>query len=217
MCTPPEAEVMISGLNESRIEQGILQRPSILWEPQPISCVSTNLDACLRAAKMVDVFSPNDVELAYLYGLDGTNNDKALLEELAYKVLKLGIGKDNDGLLVPRAGAQGCLIASAHIHPSWVPAFVKSPNPESASHDEVVDPTGCGNVFLGGFAYGLAKTGNPVTAGIYGNVAACFVFEQIGVPNLEYAPEGSEKWNNIDVQERFEEYIKSFTILEDLV
>ena len=97
MCSPSEAEDMISGLNTSRVDEGITEKPLILWEPQPDSCRSNNLVACLRAAKKVDVFSPNDVELTYLFGLDGDRNDKTLLEELAFKVIDSGVGPENEG------------------------------------------------------------------------------------------------------------------------
>ena len=214
MCSPSEAEDMISGLKKSRMDKGINEKPLILWEPQPDSCRSNNLGACLCAAQKVDVFSPNDVELAYLYGLDGDRNDKTLLEELAFKVIDSGVGPENEGLLVLRAGDKGCLIASKKMDPVWVPAFVDSPCSWDlqAKSGLVVDPTGCGNAFLGGFAFGLVKTGNPIEAGVYGNVAARFVFEQIGVPNLSYGPGGSEMWNDTDVQERLAEYIANFKI-----
>lgn len=214
MCSPSEAEDMISGLNASRVDEGITEKSLILWEPQPDSCRSSNLVACLRVAQKVDVFSPNDVELAYLYGMDGGRNDKTLLEKLAFKVVAAGVGPDNEGLLVLRAGDKGCLIASKNMDPVWIPAFVDSPCiPElQAKGGLVVDPTGCGNAFLGGFAFGLVKTGNPIEAGIYGNVAARFVFEQIGVPTLSYGPGGSELWNDVDVQERLAEYVAKFKI-----
>ena len=214
MSTPSEAETMISGLNASRVETRNTEKPVILWEPQPDSCTSGNLLACLHAAQKVDVFSPNHIELARLYGLDNIKTDNTILEELATEVIKSGIGQKNQGLLALRAGDKGCLIASQTIAPVWVPAFVNPP-PDSnlpAEGVKVIDPTGCGNAFLGAFAFGLAKTRNPVKAGMYGNVAARFVFEQIGVPTLKYEQGGSELWNNVDVQKRFAEYITEFNL-----
>ena len=40
------------------------------------------------------------------------------------------------------------------------------------SHRHVVDPTGCGNAFCGGFAIGWWKTRNLLTAGLYGTISA---------------------------------------------
>ena len=45
----------------------------------------------------------------------------------------------------------------------------------------VVDPTGAGDAFCGGFLVGLARTGDPLQACLYGAVSASFIIEQFGV------------------------------------
>lgn len=45
----------------------------------------------------------------------------------------------------------------------------------------VVDPTGAGDAFCGGFLVGLARTNDPVQASLYGAVSASFVIEEFGV------------------------------------
>jgi len=59
---------------------------------------------------------------------------------------------------------------------------------------KMVDPTGAGDVFGGGFLAGLSKTGSPIQAVMYGNVAASFAVEGTGVfytrdllPGLQHA------------------------------
>lgn len=44
-----------------------------------------------------------------------------------------------------------------------------------------VDPTGAGDAFCGGFLVGLAQTGDPVNAALYGAVSASFIIEDFGV------------------------------------
>jgi bifunctional ADP-heptose synthase (sugar kinase/adenylyltransferase) len=69
----------------------------------------------------------------------------------------------------------------------------------------LVDPTGAGNAFIGGFATGLQQNLPLDKAAAYGNVAASFALEQIGLPELEV--HGLvETWNGVKVQERLKEY-----------
>jgi ribokinase len=44
----------------------------------------------------------------------------------------------------------------------------------------VVDPTGAGDSYCGGFGVGLWQRGDPISAGLYGTVAASFVIEGFG-------------------------------------
>jgi len=50
----------------------------------------------------------------------------------------------------------------------------KAPSLEGLDVKAVVDPTGCGNSFCGGFLVGWYKTRNLVTAGLWGSVSASF-------------------------------------------
>ncbi len=45
----------------------------------------------------------------------------------------------------------------------------------------VVDPTGAGDAFCGGFLVGLARTGDAVRACLHGAVSASFIIEEFGV------------------------------------
>ena len=46
----------------------------------------------------------------------------------------------------------------------------------------VVDPTGAGNAFCGGFLAGWMETKDLRTAGMYGVISASFLVEQVGLP-----------------------------------
>src|SRR5947207_15935928 len=47
---PADIEKEIQNLLDIRQEEGILERPTIIWEPAPPSCTQKNLSACVRAA-----------------------------------------------------------------------------------------------------------------------------------------------------------------------
>src|SRR5438034_374043 len=91
-------------------------------------------DDVLDAARLADVFVPSRAELTELTGCDDPERaaDGLLAAGVKCVVVKLG----GDGALVARAGSP----------PAWVPA----------APAEVVDPTGAGDSFRGGFAAGLA-------------------------------------------------------------
>jgi sugar/nucleoside kinase (ribokinase family)/fructoselysine-6-P-deglycase FrlB-like protein len=96
----------------------------------------------LEAARLVDVFVPSREELAEIVGYDDPSHAAAELisARVPCVVVKLGRG----GALVARPGAP----------PAWVPA----------APAEVVDPTGAGDSFCGGFAAGLALGEDPAAA-----------------------------------------------------
>jgi hypothetical protein len=89
----------------------------------------------------------------------------------------------------------------------------------------VVDPTGGGNAFLGGFSIGLAR-GQPILEAVaWGSVAASFAIEQVGTPVLTKQEEfkeitegqsqeedeqkkKGELWNGVAVEERLKEFLK---------
>jgi len=48
----------------------------------------------------------------------------------------------------------------------------------------VVDPTGAGNAYCGGFLAGYIQTGDVLTAARYGAIAASFLVEQVGLPSV---------------------------------
>jgi len=207
-CPPITVGQYIEDLISSRVDRGFTERPIIVWEPSPSSCNKSNLESCLKAAKLVDVFSPNHLEIGAFFGITDPNDlDEVTLERLADSVRLSGIGVDGSGAIVIRAGHLGCFLASNAVSGRWLPAFYdKKPPKDEHGHQLVVDPTGAGNACLGGMAIGLARSKDIVEAAIYGMVAASFAIEQIGPPRLEFGQCGEEMWNGCDVQERLRQY-----------
>ena len=197
-------------------------RPIIVWEPVPDLCLPNELENCLEAIKLVDVISPNHVELAAFFTneneidanpehleeeLDQTSSmdgmDLQTVETHAKAFLASGIGPDQSGSIVVRCGAQGCYAASRKAG-QWFPAF------HTKETNKVVDPTGGGNAFLGGLTIALARGKDTQEACAWASVAASFAIEQIGMPTLGESIHG-ELWNSDDVWDRLNRFMLQLT------
>ncbi|RMG90228.1 MAG: hypothetical protein D6708_08760 [Candidatus Dadabacteria bacterium] len=138
-------------------------RAVLLAEPPPGAYTPARLPEFARLLPAVDVFSPNLEEAG------------ALLEEddparLAARFLEMGAA-----VVALRMGAAGSLVAQAKTGESWrIPAYPA----------RVVDVTGAGNSYCGGFLVGYVTTGDPLLAGRMAAVSASFTVEQFGLPPL---------------------------------
>lgn len=104
------------------------------------------------------------------------------------------------GLAVIRSGEFGVLTLSSS-GAEWLPPYFDEPSPK------VVDPTGAGNAFLGGFTAMLCATGDSHEAALCGSVTASFALEQFGVPKLTTEAGGiGELWNGTSVKARVDEF-----------
>ena len=211
LAEPEEAITTIRDLLELRHQSGIDHRPLIIWEPRPSSCVPSNLKSFYQAMAMVDVFSPNHIELGVCFGhsfIKGVDLD--LVERLATTMLESGFQDGREGAIVIRAAEHGSLVVAHPSTQTWCPAFYQSSKHDSGltvPHPKIIDPTGAGNAFLGGYAIGLQETSDFVQAASYGTVAASFALEQIGLPVLGKDPcSGEEVWNNCGVIQRLKDY-----------
>lgn len=156
-----------------------LPKPFIVWEPLPSACTSSNLPAFLAALDHVDVFSPNHLELAAFFPEAQNLPEPVLLpqlETLGRRFVDAGIGASGTGTLVLRAGVDGALALRRGGATVRCPAF------HAEGAQEVVDPTGAGNAFLGGYVAGWLREGDVRAALCYGAVASSFAIEQIGLP-----------------------------------
>ncbi|KAL8949158.1 MAG: hypothetical protein Q9222_004707 [Ikaeria aurantiellina] len=199
LATPEEVSEQIPQLISSRQECGITERPTIVWEPFPASCNPDDRPKFLEACRLVDVFSPNHFEMTALFVRETSHMfqpDK--LQTYAQHFLDSGVGPLGRGCVVIRAAEHGCLISSRTEACTWLPAFY-APNAS-----QVIDTTGAGNTFFGGFSLGLQASAGLVEAAVYGNVAASFAMEQIGLPSRALYGE-KEMWNDSDVLSRLEE------------
>jgi len=196
-------------------------QPLFVWEPVPDSCKSEEFANMLEALKVVDVISPNHHELGGFFGSSNTASSSeaselATLKHQCDKLLHHGFNQGH-GAVVVRRGEKGCYVASPHRHLS-IPAY-HQPRSETPAEERsqwmqrVLDPTGGGNTFLGGFCVGLLDAvaedvDRLENAALYGSVAASFAIEQVGMAELSHSNDGQELWNGEAVEDRLRELRK---------
>lgn len=106
----------------------------------------------------VDAFLPSVTEVVDLWGHDDINVLRTQLSRLGF-----------DGTLVIKRGPLGVDVATSG-------QVVRVP----AAPSTVVDVTGAGDAFCGGFLAGLIATGDPILAAAHGVVSSSFVVETRG-------------------------------------
>ncbi|KAI4264242.1 MAG: hypothetical protein L6R42_000639 [Xanthoria sp. 1 TBL-2021] len=212
---------------DTKIRHLLTQAPVFVWEPVPASCQPSELEECLNTLRFVDVFSPNLEEFGSLLGIGIDLDQLSGWPELRQRCEELiePTHSPRRATAVIRLGEKGCYVAQPGRQYFRLPAYYE-PEASSTAVDSraddkrepadrsqkstgrVVDPTGGGNAFLGGFAIGLqhSEQANMREAAAYGTVAASFAIEQIGVPTLGLSPSGAEMWNGVSVEGRLKEY-----------
>lgn len=208
LASPQEINTRISNLYAMRQREASSDSPLIIWEPSPLFCVPDNLQDCLEAASLVDVFSPNHIELAKLFSVSmSAESIRESIENLAARVLERGVGPDRQGVVIIRAGEHGCHVSARGLSPKWFPPYYGPGSGEGEVNvSRVIDPTGAGNTFLGAYAIGYVKTGNVIDAACYGSVGASFAIEQVGIPKIN-GEHDAEVWNGVSVYSRLHEYM----------
>ncbi|KAL8766828.1 MAG: hypothetical protein Q9209_006486 [Squamulea sp. 1 TL-2023] len=201
--------------------------PVFIWEPVPDFCTTSELGKCLEALQHVDVFSPNLEEFCSLLGISIDLNHPQNWSQLRQKCKEV---IDPRATAVIRLGERGCYIAQPGQQHVRLPAYHEQEractaidttevgkqrldDPILGSVGRVIDPTGGGNAFLGGFAIGLLQSGadNIREAAVHGIIAASFIIEQVGVPTIGLSTSRGEIWNGQSVEGRLKEYTRRIT------
>ncbi|ESZ94603.1 pfkB family kinase [Sclerotinia borealis F-4128] len=198
LTSPLDTVAQVPELLHIRHQAGIHDVPLIVWEPLPPSCKPSELVNCMDAIGLVDIFSPNHIELAHFFGLniDALPFSRSVIEDLGNTFLKRGIGNDGKGTIIIRCGLEGCCVWYCRqskwvwIEPYWV---------GQEGEKKVIDATGAGNAFLGGFVVGWEKSGEDGRVGVP-------VLEKGGEERME---DRKEMWNGVDVRKRLDGYWKS--------
>jgi ribokinase len=131
----------------------------IVWEPTPLQQTATpeNIGAVLAN---VDVFSPDRTEAMEISGRETPEDAVATLLAWGAPIVAL------------RMGAEGSQVNTALGESFRIPAV---PAP-------VIDTTGAGDAYCGGFLVALADGADAADAGAHAAVSASFAIEQFGVP-----------------------------------
>ncbi len=161
----------------------------LLWEPTPEQVRDAGAGwapALMRdLLGQVDVFSPNAAEALAMTGEPTIEAALQTLRRWGYEGRRArGEGVQERPVIAVRMGKEGALIVTpAWERPARIPAVPAS----------VVDVTGAGNAYCGGFLVGYAETGDPVLAGRYGAVSASFAVEQFGIPFIDETVEAEAR------------------------
>ncbi|KAF2017605.1 pfkB family kinase [Aaosphaeria arxii CBS 175.79] len=199
LATPQEILEQVPEILRLR-QGGQGNHPLIVWEPFPSSCKPENLPIFHKACRLVDVFSPNHIELtALVWGKTMIKFDAEEVESCAGILFNNCFSPNQQGTLIIRAGEHGSLTVSSIMQNEWHPSYYAS------GSDRVKDPTGGGNTFLGGYMAGWHSTRSIVKSVMHGHVAASFAIEQVGLPVLSHDGE-RELWNGCSANERLSEY-----------
>jgi cytidine kinase len=134
---------------------------TLFWEPMQHYMIAANTADFRAALPGVDIVSPNLLEAQQIYGLDDPHTlVRAMLD-------------DGAPVVALRLGAAGSLVGTRESDTLHVIPPVPVP--------EIIDQTGAGNTYCGGFLVGWLATGDVCQAGCYGAVAASFALEVTGV------------------------------------
>ncbi|EDO16406.1 hypothetical protein Kpol_1030p14 [Vanderwaltozyma polyspora DSM 70294] len=180
----------------------------IIWEPLPSDCIHENLDRYISILNRDELIfiSPNAEEGARLFNV----REPKYIDECKILIKKFGGILKPSSICILRCGKLGSLVLTEQIDNRR--DIIHYPAYHCNTSDRVIDPTGGGNSFLGGFAIGYVLTNDIHIASICGNVAAGCIIEELGIPKYDI---NSDKWNGLTFYERLEIYIKSFNLSQD--
>lgn len=156
---PDAPAAMIRHCKEAK-EAGI----PLLFDP---SFQVTNMEGPIlwEAARGARAVMLNDYEFAVFQEKTGRSQD-AILDEVDMVVVTYG----EKGSEIFRKGQESVVVPSAKVR-------------------EVVDPTGAGDAYRGGFMTGLVQNFDLAVCGRMGSVAAVFAVEHYGTQNHQYTKE----------------------------
>ncbi|RLV92130.1 Protein MAK32 [Spathaspora sp. JA1] len=170
ICSISRCEEIIDKLNT--YNQGKKPDKIFIYEPLPDDCKPENLSNLQRILPKIQIFTPNLEEAQEL--LKGTNSSSP--EELSQEFNRW-LHLPNSGTVI-RCGKLGCHIRTKQGQIYDLPAYHQS-------QENVIDVTGGGNSFCGGFIMGYyLSRQNWQVAGIAGNIASGCIVEQLGMPQV---------------------------------
>ncbi|KAI9261903.1 Ribokinase-like protein [Helicostylum pulchrum] len=184
--SPERVTEIVGEWKEREVLLNSKEKTQFIWEPLPWACLPESLNSIYNAALMTEIITPNHEEIADMLDIDfkkllleNKNDFKQAVEYCGNKLLN-GLSVST---LVVRASKYGTMIISKSRKIHWIPAYWSWWDANDQVH--VVDVTGAGNAFCGGFAYGWIKTqGDAVESSYYGAVSASYTVEQMGAPSF---------------------------------
>ncbi len=181
--------VVVAGANHTFTSEDVLNaKPAVLESDIVLVQLEVNIDAIVEAIKLagengvkvvlnpapyhelpeevfkyVTYITPNETEAGFLAGIEVTSDETAL------QAAKIIMQKGVDTVIVTM-GKRGCLVCEADAH-YFVDAFVM---------DKVVDTTGAGDAFNGGFAHAVSQGKSIKDAVVFANAVGGLSVTRMG-------------------------------------
>ena len=182
-----EAGIVLLGNLDPDIQEDILaqlRNPKLVAMDTIALWIDTKLDTLKRTLEKIDIFFANDEEIRKITGEQNLIRASRRLQDMGPPVV------------VAKKGEHGALIFGR----DFVSGVLAYPC------ENVVDPTGAGDSFAGGFLGYLDKVGSLDEgdirqAAVYGSVMASFVIEDFGIDRLKTL---SDK----DIEKRYNSFQK---------
>ncbi|MCS6836968.1 MAG: PfkB family carbohydrate kinase [Anaerolineae bacterium] len=156
-----QAASVLRDADEARLWRTFFPQAVLLWEPEQQYMIAENRADFIATLPLVDIVSPNLLEAQTLYEMvDPDGLVRCMLADGA-QIVALRMGEH--GSLLGQQGREALVV----VPPVPVP--------------HVIDLTGAGNTYCGGFMVGWHRTNDLRMAGFYGAVSASFALESVGV------------------------------------
>ncbi len=163
----------------------------ILVDPHFDSMYADNHDVWIELFKKITIWVPSEEELIRFFSIETQEKVEDYIPYLK-KVTEYGVR-----VCTVKLGARGALVYDSVSGHAWhVPSYDKV---------KVVDVTGCGDTFCGGFISGYVQNEDPLEAVICGTVAASFCIDHYGCIESYNVPKET-------VYARYEEYKASLDL-----
>ena len=135
----------------------------LLVDPHFNAVFSDNTENWIDLFSKIDIWAPSENELTDFFGIKAQDDLRDYIPYLK-KITSYGTK-----ICVLKLGARGAMAYDSEADKAWhVPAY---------PHSTVLDVTGCGDTFCGGFMSGFMNTGSTFEALKYGCTAASFCID----------------------------------------
>ena len=164
--SPDMAFERVTGFTLLRAPEHVAGWRARFPEAVRVFMLSADHEAFLQGIAQADIVSPNLHEAQTMYNIE----DEL---EIIRRMLADGVK-----LAALRMGERGSLVArGGDRRAHYIPAVEVA---------EVVDQTGAGNAYCGGFLVGFCREGDVVAAGCFGAAAASFTLEAVGCARIPH-------------------------------
>ncbi|KAL2709785.1 Protein MAK32 [Kluyveromyces marxianus] len=204
LCSADRVSVIINKLEKRYdLQDGT---HSFVWEPIPDLCTPDQFPLMKKLLNGPNhfIFSPNAEEGARMLG----ESEPTTLEDCRSLLVRLAEEIKPGNVCVLRCGKEGSLAVTSGTND----AILHFPAYHYKTPELVIDPTGGGNTFLGGFAFAYAMCNDISIASICGDIAAGCAIEQYGVPVYQ-----NVQWNKRSFADRLSYYLSTYDLKGDPV